>query len=134
MAVTRQISKVEKDAGAGKTDTLESTRKYLEERVSVTYRRVDEELAGRKKFLPACQLFFRSGAGLLTLLGLVSVCPVEPAGVGAGGWIPLMPVRGSWGAGNAGGGGIGCRQVAVSAGSRIGWTVGVRKLEVLDRR
>ena len=89
-------------------------------RESLRYRREDEEPAGRKKFLPANQLVFRPGVGLLTLLGLVSVCPVEPAGGGDRGWRPLMTVRGSSGAGTARGGGIGCRQVAVSAGSRLG--------------
>ena len=44
------------------------------------------------------------------------MCIVEPAGGGDGGWIPLMAVKGSWGAGTAGGGGIGCRQVAVLVG------------------
>ena len=62
---------------------------------------------GEKTFLPSGQLVFQPGAGLLTLLGLVSVCPVEPAGGGDGRWGPLMAVRGSWGAGTAGGGGIG---------------------------
>ena len=52
------------------------------------------------------------------------MCPVEPAGGGDGGRRPLMAVRGSWGAGTAGGCGIGCRRVAVSAGSRFGWTEG----------
>ena len=33
-----------------------------------------------------------------------------------------MAVRGSWGAGSARGGGIGCRGIAVWAGSRFGWT------------
>ena len=54
------------------------------------------------------------------LLGLVFVCPVEPAGGGDGGWRPLMVVRGSWGARTAIGGGIGCRQVAVSADLGLG--------------
>ena len=109
LAVTRRIPELEEDAGAGKTETEapESTRKFLEERVSLRYRREDEEPAGRKKFLPASQLVFRPGAGLLTLLGFVSVRPVEPAGGGDRGWGPLMAVRGSWGAGTAGGGGIG---------------------------
>ena len=62
---------------------------------------------GEKTFLPASQLVFRPGAGLLTLLGFVSVHPVEPAGGGDRGWGPLMAVQGSWGAGTAGGGGIG---------------------------
>ena len=62
---------------------------------------------GEKTFLPAGQLVFRPGAGLLTLLGFVSVRPVELAVGGNRGWGPLMVVRGSWGAGKAGGGGIG---------------------------
>ena len=60
---------------------------------------------GEKTFLPASQLVFRPGAVLLTLLGFVSVCPVEPAGGGDRGWGPWMAVRGSWGAGTAEGGG-----------------------------
>ena len=50
--VTKRILE---DAGAGKTETEapESTRKFLEERVSLRYRREDEEPAGRKKrFFP----------------------------------------------------------------------------------
>ena len=88
LAVTRWIPELEEDAGAGKreTEAPESTRKFLEERVSLRYRREDEELAGRKKFLPAGQLVFRPGAGLLTLLGFVFVRPVEPAGGGDRGW------------------------------------------------
>ena len=71
---------------------------------------------GKTTFLSAGQLVFRPGAGLLTLLGLVSVCPVEPAGWGDGGLRPLIVVRGSWGAGTAGGCGIGCKRVAVLVG------------------
>ena len=41
---------------------------------------------GEKTFLPIGQLVFRPVAELLTLLGLVSVCPVEPAGGGDTGW------------------------------------------------
>ena len=41
-----------------------------------------------------------------------------------GGWGPLMAVKGSWGARTAGGGGIGCRRVAVLVGSRFGWMEG----------
>ena len=54
MAVTRRIPVLEEDAGAGNTesDALESTRKFLEERVSLRYRREDEQPAGGKKFLP----------------------------------------------------------------------------------
>ena len=92
MAVTRLIPELEEDAGAGKTETYnapESTRKFLEERVSLRYRREDEEPAGRKKFLPAVQLVFRPGAGLLAHLGLVFVCPVEPVGGGDRGWRPF---------------------------------------------
>ena len=50
LAVTRQIPELEEDAGAGKmeTEAPESTRKFLEERVSLRYRREDEEPAGRK--------------------------------------------------------------------------------------
>ena len=44
---------------------------------------------------------------LLTLLGLVSVCPVEQAGGGDEELRPLMGLRGSRGAGLAGGSGIG---------------------------
>ena len=62
---------------------------------------------GEKTFLPTGQLVFRPGEGLLTFLGLVSVSPVELAGGEDGGWRPLIAVRGSWGAGTAGGGGIG---------------------------
>ena len=64
---------------------------------------------GEKTFLLAGQLVFPQGTELLTLLGLVSVYSVEPAGGGDGGWGPLalMVVRGSWGAGTARGGGIG---------------------------
>ena len=79
---------------------------------------------GEKMFLPAVQLVFQPGAGLLTLLGLFSLRPVEPAGGGEGGWRLLMAMRGSWGARTTGGGGIGCRQVTFSAGSRFGWTEG----------
>ena len=44
LAVTRWILELEEDAGAGKmeTDALESTRKFLEERVFLRYRREDE--------------------------------------------------------------------------------------------
>ena len=124
LPVTRWIPELVEVAGAGKTETdaPESTRKFQEERVSLRYRRKKEKQAGRKNFLPASQLVFRPGAGLLTLLGLVSVCPVEPAGGEDGGWRPLMAVRGSWGAGMAGGDGIIYRRVAVLAGSRFGWT------------
>ena len=50
LVVTRWIPELEEDAGAGKTeaDAPESTRKFLEERVSLNYRREDEELARRK--------------------------------------------------------------------------------------
>ena len=70
LALTRRIPELEEDAGAGKTETdgPESTRKFLEERVSLRYRREDEEPAGRKKFLPTSHLVFQPGAGLLTLL------------------------------------------------------------------
>ena len=44
---------------------------------------------GDKTFCPASQLVFRPGAGLFTLLGLVSVCPVESAGGGDGRGRPL---------------------------------------------
>ena len=51
---SRQIPELEENAGAGNTgtDALESTRKFLEERVSLRYRREDEQPAGGKKFLP----------------------------------------------------------------------------------
>ena len=62
------------------TDAPESTRKFLKERVSLRYRREEEELAVRKIFLPAGQLVFRPEAGLLALLGFVSMCSVKPAG------------------------------------------------------
>ena len=62
---------------------------------------------GENTFLPAGQLVVQPEAGLFTLLGFVSMCPVEAAGGGDGGWGSLMGVRGSWGAGMAGGGGIG---------------------------
>ena len=55
LAVTRRIPELEEDAGAGNTETdaLESTIKFLEERVSLRYRREDKEPAGRKKhFFP----------------------------------------------------------------------------------
>ena len=109
LAVTRQIPELEEeDAGAGKTETeaLESTRKFLEERVSLTYRREDEEPAGRNNVSSCWPVIFRPGTGLLTLLGFVSVSPVEPAGGGDRGCGPLMSVRGSLGAGTAGGGGM----------------------------
>ena len=50
LAVTRRIPELEEDASAGKpeTDALESTRKFLEERVSLGYRRDEEEPAERK--------------------------------------------------------------------------------------
>ena len=50
LAVTRRIPELEKDAGARKTETdaPESTRKFMEERVSLRYRREDEEPVGRK--------------------------------------------------------------------------------------
>ena len=50
LAVTRRIPELEEVAGAGKTETdaPESTRKFLVERVSLRYRREEEELAGRK--------------------------------------------------------------------------------------
>ena len=56
MAVTRLIPELKEDAGAGKTETdaLESTRKFLEERVTLRYRREDEEPAGRTN-LSSCQ-------------------------------------------------------------------------------
>ena len=49
LAVTRRIPRIEEDAGAGKTETdaPESTRKFLEERVTLRYRREDEEPARR---------------------------------------------------------------------------------------
>ena len=52
LAVTRQIPELEEDAGVGKTktDTPESTRKFLEERASLRYRREDKEPAGGKSF------------------------------------------------------------------------------------
>ena len=43
LAVTRWILELEEDAGAGKVET----RKFLEERVSLRYRREDEEPVGR---------------------------------------------------------------------------------------
>ena len=50
LAVTRWIPEVEEDGGAEKmeTDAPESTRKFLEERVSLGYRREEEEPAERK--------------------------------------------------------------------------------------
>ena len=50
LAVTRRIPELEEDAGAENTETdnPESTRKFLEERVSLRYRREYEELAGRQ--------------------------------------------------------------------------------------
>ena len=68
-AVTRRMPDLE-DAGAGNTETdaLEYTRKFLEDKVSLRYRREEEEPAGRKTFLPTCSLVFRPGAGLLALL------------------------------------------------------------------
>ena len=130
LAVTRRIPEQEEDAGARKTETdaPESTRKFLEERVSLRYRSEDEELAGRNNFLPTGQLVFRPGAGWLTLQGLVSVCPVEPAGGGDGGGRPLMVVRSRCGAGTAGSCGVGCRQVAALVGSRFDWAEGVVSL------
>ena len=52
MAVTRQISKVEKDAGAGKTETdaLESAIKFLEERVSLKEQERGRGTGREKKF------------------------------------------------------------------------------------
>ena len=52
LVVTRLIPELEKDAGPGNTETdaPESTRKFLEERVYLRYRREKEELAGRKSF------------------------------------------------------------------------------------
>ena len=102
LVVTRQIPELEEDAGAGKTETdaLESTRKFLEEKVSLKFRREDEEPAGRKNVSYCRPVSFLTRTGLLTLLGLVSVCLVEPAGGGDKGGGPLMAVRGSWGAGS----------------------------------
>ena len=79
--LTRQIPELEEDAGAGKTETHapESSRKFLEKKVSLRYRRKEEDPAWRKTFLAAGQLVFPPGAGLLALLDFVSVCPVEPA-------------------------------------------------------
>ena len=58
--VTKRISELEEEDGAGNTETdaPESTRKFLEERVSMRYRREEEELAGRKKrfFPPASEI------------------------------------------------------------------------------
>ena len=73
LAVTRWIPEMEEVAGAGKTETdaQESTRKFLEERVTLRYRREDEELAERKNISSRRPVSFRSGAGLPTLLGLV---------------------------------------------------------------
>ena len=50
LAVNRWILELEEDAGAGNTETdaSESTRKFLEESVSLRYRREEKEPAGRK--------------------------------------------------------------------------------------
>ena len=74
-------TRVEKDAGAGnaETDAPESTRKLLEERVSLRYRREEEEPAGRKDVSSHRLVSFPTRSRLLTLLGFVSVCSVEPA-------------------------------------------------------
>ena len=83
---------------------------------------------GEKKVSSMGQLVFRPGTGLLTLLGLISVCPVKPVSGGDRGWRPLMAVRGIWGSGTARGGGIGCRDELLVwrglglGGSRFGWT------------
>ena len=60
MVVTRRIPELEEDGGVRniETDASESTRKFLEERVSLRYRREEEEPARRKNFLPAGQLVF----------------------------------------------------------------------------
>ena len=52
LTVTKQIPELEEDAGAGniETDAPESIRKFLEERVSMRYRREEAEPAGRKNF------------------------------------------------------------------------------------
>ena len=73
LVVTRGIPELEEDAGAGNTETYapESTRKFPEERVPLRYRREEEELTKEARtFLPADQLVFWPGAGLLAFLGL----------------------------------------------------------------
>ena len=75
---------------------------------------------GEKMFLPVGRLVFRPGAGLLALLGFVSVSLVEPACGRDRKQIPLVAVRGSRSDGTSGGGGLRCRYVIVTAGPWLG--------------
>ena len=96
LAVTRRMREQEEDAGAGNTETeiSESTRKFLLDRESLRYRREDEVPAWRKNFLPATQLVFCPGAGLLALMGFFFLSSVEPACGGDRKRRPLVAVRG----------------------------------------
>ena len=72
LAVTRRMPELEEDAGAGNTVTenLEFTKKFLEERESLRYRRVDEVPAGRKNVSGPTRSRVACNSGL---------CLVEPA-------------------------------------------------------
>ena len=111
LAVTGWIPELEEDTGAEnpETEAPDSTRKLLLEREYLRYRREDEILAGRKNFVPAGQLVFQPGGGLLALLGFVSVSRVEQTWFGDGRRRPLVAVRGSQSEGTSGGGGLRCR-------------------------
>ena len=85
LAVTRWVLEFECEAGAGSTGAQEapkSSRKLLDESVSLRKRRKEEDLARRKLFLSAGWLVSRPQAGFRAFLGLILVCPVKPAGYG----------------------------------------------------
>ena len=88
--------------------------------MSLRYRREDEEPAGKTNVSSRRPVSFPTRSRDAYTSG---PCLRESCGTSRwrrGGWGPLMAVRGSWGAGTAGGCGIGCKRIAVLVGSRFG--------------
>ena len=72
LAKTRHIPELEEDAGAGnlETDAPESTKTFLEERVSLKYRREEDGTAGRKNLSPHWPVSFMTRSRVACTYGL----------------------------------------------------------------